>query len=518
MAGSHAAKGPDLTAGVPLADIPAEGVFAGRVGEDAVIVARLGGEIVALGAHCTHYGGPLAQGLRVGDTVRCPWHHACFSLRTGEALAAPAFASLDRWKVEVKKDRVFVQRKDRPAKSPERTLKRRHPIRIVIVGGGAAGFAAAEMLRRLDYRGELTMLSDDADAPYDRPNLSKDYLAGNAPEDWIPLRDDAFYRDHKIALRLSTKVASLDPGARKIALESGERIAYEALLLATGAEPIRPPAPGFDQPHVHTLRSLKDSRALIAASQSAKKAVVIGASFIGLECAASLRKRGLEVDVVAPEAVPMLKVLGADFGGFVRSLHEQNGVRFHLGRSVGGVQDRTVHLDDGSTLEADLVVLGVGVRPRVDLAKAAGLVVDNGVDVDDRLRTSAQDIWAAGDIAAYPDPISGAASGSSTGSPPSARARPPPPTCWAPTARSANRRSSGAPTTTPKFATSGRPRAGIRLSWTAIPPNGTAKSAISRTAGSWLRRRSGGTWRRWSRPRPSNGRPPKRGRPQPLTR
>ncbi len=408
MAGSQAAEGPDLIAGVPLADIPTDEVFAGRVGDDAVILARLGGEVVALSAHCSHYGGPLAQGLRVGDTVRCPWHHACFSLRTGEALAAPAFATLDRWKVELKNNRVFVRGKDKPARTPERTLKRRHPDRIVIVGGGAAGFAAAEMLRRLGFEGEFTMLSADADAPYDRPNLSKDYLAGSAPEDWIPLRDDAFYRDNRIALRLSTKVSVIDPGAHKITLESGERLAYDALLLATGAEPIRPAAPGFDLPHVYTLRSLTDSRALIAAAQSAKKAVVIGASFIGLECAASLRKRGLEVDVVAPEAVPMLKVLGADLGGFVRALHETQAVRFHLGCSVGGVEGKTVHLDDGSSLDADLVVLGVGVRPRVDLAKAAGLTVDNGVHVDDRLRTSAEAIWAAGDIAAYPDPISGA--------------------------------------------------------------------------------------------------------------
>ena len=330
MAGSQAAEGPDLTAGVPLADIPTDGVFAGRVGDDAVILARLGGEVVALSAHCSHYGGPLAQGLRVGDTVRCPWHHACFSLRTGEALAAPAFATLDRWKVELKNDRALVRGKDKPARTPERTLKRRHPDRIVIVGGGAAGFAAAEMLRRLGFEGDLTMLSADADAPYDRPNLSaRSSAAAARPRTDPATRDDAFYRDNKIALRLSTKVSVIDPGARKLTLESGERLAYDALLLATGAEPIRPAAPGFDLPHVHTLRSLTDSRALIAAAQSAKTAVVIGASFIGLECAASLRKRGLEVDVVAPEAVPMLKVLGADLGGFVRALHETQGVRFH---------------------------------------------------------------------------------------------------------------------------------------------------------------------------------------------
>jgi NADPH-dependent 2,4-dienoyl-CoA reductase/sulfur reductase-like enzyme/nitrite reductase/ring-hydroxylating ferredoxin subunit len=407
MAGGQGPQGPDLSQGVALADIPADGLLGGHVGDEAVVLARIGGEVVAVGGHCTHYGGPLAEGLRVGDTVRCPWHHACFSLRTGEALAAPAFAPLDRWKVEVKKDRVFVRGKDKPARGPERTPKRRHPDRIVIVGGGATGFAAAEMLRRLDFRGDLTVLSADSDAPYDRPNLSKEYLSGEAPEEWIPLRDDAFYKERRIDLRLSTNVTAIDPAGRKVTLDSGKTLPFDALLLCTGAEPIRPPAPGFDQPHVHTLRSLKDSRALIEASKTAKKVVVIGASFIGLECAASLRHRGLEVDVVAPETVPMLKVMGPDLGGFVRRLHESHGVRFHLGRSVQAIDGKSVKLDDGSLLEADLVVLGVGVRPRVDLAKAAGLSVDNGVIVDDRLRTSAPNVWAAGDIAAYPDPISG---------------------------------------------------------------------------------------------------------------
>ena len=403
---SDTPTGPDFAQGVALSDIPADGVLAGHVGDDGVILARVGGEITALSSRCTHYGGPLGEGLRVGDTVRCPWHHACFSLKTGEALGTPAIDPLDRFKVETKGDRVFVRRKEKPADQPFRTVKGKHPRRMVIVGGGAAGFAAAEMARRLGYRGELTLLSADADAPYDRPNLSKDYLAGSAPEEWMPLRGDDFYRTHHIDLRLNTRVASLDAAGRRLTLDNGKTLAFDALLLATGAEPIMLQAP---QPtrNSFTLRSFADCRALIEKAKTSKKAVVVGASFIGLEVAGALRARGLEVDVVAPESVPMQKALGPELGRFVQGLHEAKGVRFHLGRSVAGFHDGRVTLDDNSVLDADMVIMGIGVRPRVELARAAGLTVDGGVHVDDRLRTSAAGIWAAGDIAAFPESRTG---------------------------------------------------------------------------------------------------------------
>src|SRR5262249_32779781 len=259
------------------------------------------------GATCSHYGGPLAEGLTVGDTVRCPWHHARFSLRTGEAVAAPAFIPMSCWRMEQRDGRVFVREKLEPAAKAPRASPTPGP--GVIVGGGAAGFAAAEMLRREGFAGSVTLLSSDDAAPYDRPNCSKDYLAGNAPEDWMPLKPPDFYDQQSIELELRTEVTGIDTKARQVTLANGRSLPFDKLLLATGAEPIRLNIPGADQPHVHVLRSLSDSRAIIAEAQTARRAVVVGASFIGLEVAAALRTRDIEVHVVAPEHRPLERIL-----------------------------------------------------------------------------------------------------------------------------------------------------------------------------------------------------------------
>jgi len=264
-------------------------------------------------------------------------------------------------------------------------------------------------LRRQRYQGGIVMLSDDDAPPVDRPNLSKDYLAGNAPEEWVPLRADSFYIEQGIDLWLKTTVTAIDIGAREVALGDGSKVAYDRLLLATGAEPVRLPLPGMDLPHVQTLRTLGDCRAIIARAAMTKRAVVMGASFIGLEVAASLRARGIEVHVVAPEKRPMERVLGPQMGDFVRSLHEEHGVIFHLEDTATAIDARQVTLKSGGTIGADLVVVGVGVRPRLALAEKAGLAIDRGVTVNEYLETSAPGIFAAGDIARWPDPHSAAA-------------------------------------------------------------------------------------------------------------
>jgi NADPH-dependent 2,4-dienoyl-CoA reductase/sulfur reductase-like enzyme/nitrite reductase/ring-hydroxylating ferredoxin subunit len=398
--------GPDFAQGVALADIAEDGKILGHVAGDSVLLARRGHELFAIGAECTHYHGPLAEGILVEDTVRCPWHHACFSLRTGEALRAPALNPVPCWRVEQRNGTVYVREKIEPT-GRARTISQPAPEAIVVVGGGAAGEAAAEMLRREGYSGPITMLSDDDAPPCDRPNLSKDYLAGNAPEEWIPLRPLEFYREQGIELRLGTRAVAIHANAREVELADGSRHGYGALLLATGAEPVRLTLPGSDLPHMHYLRTLADSRALIAKAAESRQAVVIGASFIGLEVAASLRARGLGVHIVAPEARPMEVVLGPEVGDFVRRVHEEHGVVFHLGTTPAAFDRNGVALQSGERLEADFVVVGIGVRPRTALAEQAGLAVDRGVMVSEYLETSLPGIYAAGDIARWPDRLTG---------------------------------------------------------------------------------------------------------------
>ncbi|HEY0782741.1 MAG TPA: FAD/NAD(P)-binding oxidoreductase, partial [Thermoanaerobaculia bacterium] len=257
------------------------------------------------------------------------------------------------------------------------------------------------------YDGPIAMLSADPAPPPDRPNLSKGYLAGNAPEEFTILRPQDFYREHKIELVLGTHVESIDTGGKTVQLADGSRRPYGSLLLATGARPIRLDVPGADLPHVHTLRTLADSKAIVAATGTAKRSVVVGASFIGMEVAASLRNRNVAVDVVAPDAVPMAKALGPEVGAFLRALHEQHGVTFHLGTTVESIATDHVVLKNGETLKADLVVVGIGVRPELALAERAGLALDRGVTVDEHLETSVPGIFAAGDIARWPDPHTG---------------------------------------------------------------------------------------------------------------
>jgi apoptosis-inducing factor 3 len=376
------------------------------VDDDEVLLIRRGEHFFAVGAYCTHYHGPLAEGLVVNDEVRCPWHHACFSLSTGEALRAPALDPIQCWRVEQVGEKVFVREKAAPATNRQVSTTVQ-PSSIVIIGGGAAGLAAADMLRREGYSGPLTMISADSAPPCDRPNLSKDFLAGTAPEEWIPLRPPEWYSERNIALVLNSRATSLDTKQKKVTTENGKTYEYGALLLATGADPVELSLEGAAPSQILYLRSFADSKAIVEKTKSAKQVAVVGASFIGLEVAASLRARGIIVHVVAPDRVPMAKILGSEVGTFVRGLHESHGVVFHLGETVRHVDGDKVTLTGGQTIDADFIVLGVGVRPSISLAEQAGLKMDHGISVDEYLETSAPGVFAAGDAARWPDPFTG---------------------------------------------------------------------------------------------------------------
>jgi apoptosis-inducing factor 3 len=397
------AVGPDLQEGIPRSKLKEGEPFFGHVGDSPVyVLLDESGEIRAFNAVCTHYGAPLADGILADDTIRCPWHHARFCLADGSVEKGPAFNPLARRSVSVEGQMVKVgdpvdqdplASRGRPPRSPES---------VVIVGAGAAGSSAAETLRRGGYAGSIHLVDPDPDAPYDRPNLSKDYLAGEAPEDWIPLRPAGFLEEHGIR-RVPARVREVDLDNHWIVLENDETLPFGVLLLAPGARPRTLDVPGARADHVHTLRSLADCRAIISMAEASDRAVVVGASFIGLEVAAALRNRGLDVAVVAPEAVPFAHILGDDLGAFIRSLHEDEGVRFLLENTVREIREDAVVLEDGTELQADLVVVGIGVDPELDLARDAGLEVENGIVVDEFLRTSHPDVYAAGDAALYPE-------------------------------------------------------------------------------------------------------------------
>ena len=399
-------SGPDLAVGIPT-DSLQEGVpLLGHVERAPVILLRRGADLFAIGATCTHYGGPLTEGLVVGDTVRCPWHHACFDLRTGEALRAPALNAVASYEVVQRQGSVFVgPRKKTPV--PARASRGDAPSAVAIVGAGAAGNSAAETLRHLGFEGSITLIDAEESAPYDRPNLSKDYLAGTAPDEWLPLHPRSYYDELAVELALGRRVVALDSATKRLTFDDGTTRSFGAIILATGAEPARLTIPGENGPPVHYLRTLADSQRIIKAAEAARRAVVLGASFIGLEVVASLRHRGIDVHVVAPEARPLERVLGAQFGDFIRALHEAHGVVFNLGQTARGVERDHVLLENGERLAADFVVAGVGVRPAVALANQAGLAVDQGIVVDRHLETSAKGIFAIGDVARWPDPRGG---------------------------------------------------------------------------------------------------------------
>jgi NADPH-dependent 2,4-dienoyl-CoA reductase/sulfur reductase-like enzyme/nitrite reductase/ring-hydroxylating ferredoxin subunit len=396
----------DLTQWIEVERVPDGGIVAGIVGDYRVFVWRTGRRLKAYSADCPHLGGPLNEGIVVGDSVRCPWHHACFNLATGEATAAPAFDALLEYPVVLEDTHFTV--KPAPGTAPAPVANRRASTdTMVIVGGGAAGFAAADAIRKLGWTGSVTIYSEEGEQPYDRTLLTKDYLEGSFGDERLPIAQHSL-GDLGVDFDVET-VQHIDRESKRLRLRNGDERPFTKLLLATGAAPRRLDVPGGDLPHVMVLRSLQDCRRILANVITGARVAVVGGSFIAMEAAASLKGRGLSVDVISPEGHPLEKVFGRELSDLVLDAHSQKGVRLHLGSKVARIESKQIVLQGGERIEAEIVVLGIGVEPRLQLAEAAGLRLDRGVLVNSRLQTSDSNIFAAGDIARWPDPHTGEA-------------------------------------------------------------------------------------------------------------
>ena len=379
-----------------------------EVEERKVLLIRSEGRIYACGNECSHYHAPLSDGLVVGHVVTCPWHNARFDISNGRLDAPPGLNDLASYQTKVEEGNIWIRQTGKgsipaPEGGDDRTF--------LIVGAGAAGNAAAECLRREGFAGRIVMITGEAYTPYDRTMLSKDLLAGEAPAKWLPLRGQKFYDRLKIEILTEKPVTGVDPGTRSVRFADGTSMSGDRILLASGGRPRRLSVPGAELPGCHLLRSRAHAEAILTELEQAKTAVVVGASFIGLEVACSLRARGIDVHVVAPEQLPLASVFGEQIGGRIMRIHEQNGVTFHLGQTVkefaGGQRVAEVILSDGKRLNTDIVIIGVGVQPEVDYLRGSGLVVEGAVPVNERLETAAEGIFAAGDIAVVPDGRSG---------------------------------------------------------------------------------------------------------------
>ncbi len=375
-----------------------------------ILIAKVRGKYYAMGATCPHYGAPLEEGILSGNRVLCPWHHSAFDIQTGDLLEPPAIDNIPVYEVSIENGNIVVMLPEKIEASAKPEMSKpdfeSDKRTFVIVGAGAAGNAAAQTLRETGFKGKIKLVTKEKEIPYDRPELSKDFMQGKGKEEWLPLRSREFYENNGIDLMFDTTVTGIDTAKHEINLGDGDTLKYDRILLATGGRPRRLDIPGNDLENIFTLRSHTDAAGIIAAAEKAKKAVVVGANFIGMESANSLRERGLEVTVVAPEDTPMQRIFGEKVGQVFRKAHEEKGVKFMMGHTVVKFEgDGTVQkavLDNGDKIDADLVVIGIGVVPSSDAIKGIAYQPDGSIEVNEHMN-SKNDIYAAGDIARFKD-------------------------------------------------------------------------------------------------------------------
>ena len=371
-------------------------------------LVKSNGRFYAFKHSCPHHGANFKDGIISGKTIICPWHHAHFDLETGEMLEPPGPESLEMFHVFEKDGRIYVDlfSAKKPEAVPVGKTYSANPA-YVIIGAGAAGAAAAETLRKNDFNGRIILISKEETEYYDRTLLSKEFLSEGKTLNRIPVRSGEFYRESGIE-RVTGDVEALDIKSRKVICEDGSEIFFDKLLIATGGVPFRPQFPGNDSENVYTLRSLPDAEKIRQAAERCSKAVIIGASFIGMECAASLRKLGLDITVTAIENLPFENVLGKEVGKSILKDHEAHGVEFHMGQTVKRIFNKKsnvmVELANGTILEGGFAILGTGVRPATAFIDSSMLERDGSLKVDANMHVmkAPENIFAAGDIASFP--------------------------------------------------------------------------------------------------------------------
>ncbi len=389
-----------MTLNFKTSDVTDGGMHTFEVGDQKVLVTRDGDDFHAFDALCPHAGADLGEGVRCGSRIVCPWHHATFHAGDGSLIEPPALEGLKQYRVKSDGESLSVDLDDEiKAPTPEPSYEDHH---TVIIGGGASGFMAAQTLRHGGYAGKITMLTAENRAPYDRTALSKAYLSGKKAADKLALGGPDWAQENKIDLREGVKVTQLDRDARKVHLD-GDSLGFDAVIVATGATPNTLKIPGAELDGQYQLRSFGNAQALKDAAQG-KNIVVIGSSFIGLEAASSLIEGAASVTVIGQEAEIMSRALTPKVGRAIRKLHEDKGVKFHLKAEVEAIEGsgkaEAVRLKSGESIKADLVLLGIGVKPNSDLL--SDLANKKGAVPVDAHLLAAPNVYAVGDIALAP--------------------------------------------------------------------------------------------------------------------
>lgn len=385
-----------------------------RVGNTPVLLARTEDTFYALGHFCPHAGAPLSQGLMHDGRIVCPWHMASFAVETGRQCEPPGLDGLTKYLTYVEGKDVVVEVPEEASPTQTAPMASYRPTAdgrtFAILGAGIAGQTAAEKLRQEGFEGRIVMITAESELPYRRTALSKGYLQNESADALPTLRPASFFEEHDIEVWRDRPVTQVQPYDHTLTFLDGEVLTYDQLLLATGGKARQLKVPGADLDNIFTLHQAADAASILESVDQAQRVVLVGSSFISMEAAASLSQQGLEVTVVSPDAVPFEKTLGAAVGARLQALHEDQGVRFCLGHKAtqfeGNGVVTAVVLDNGDRLSADLVVVGIGIDPATDPIQSVPLHKDGSVLVNANLR-AVEGVFAAGDVARYPDPRTG---------------------------------------------------------------------------------------------------------------